>query len=82
MKGSLFITCFNDTLFPETGRAVVYLLERLGYTNFFLLSGENGGKKCYDPESMSVLLSSPFPSLESMLPFLTRTVLPQSSSVQ
>jgi L-lactate dehydrogenase complex protein LldE len=27
---SLFITCFNDTLFPETGRAVVGLLERLG----------------------------------------------------
>jgi len=27
---SLFITCFNDTLFPETGRAVVALLERLG----------------------------------------------------
>ena len=32
MKVSLFITCFNDTLFPETGRAVVHLLERLGYT--------------------------------------------------
>jgi L-lactate dehydrogenase complex protein LldE len=28
---SLFITCFNDTLFPETGRAVVKLLERLGH---------------------------------------------------
>jgi L-lactate dehydrogenase complex protein LldE len=27
---SLFITCFNDTLFPETGKAVVELLERLG----------------------------------------------------
>jgi L-lactate dehydrogenase complex protein LldE len=27
---SLFITCFNDTLFPQTGRAVVRLLERLG----------------------------------------------------
>ena len=27
---SLFITCFNDTLFPGTGRAVVALLERLG----------------------------------------------------
>ena len=27
---SLFITCFNDTLFPETGRATVRLLERLG----------------------------------------------------
>jgi L-lactate dehydrogenase complex protein LldE len=29
---SLFITCFNDTLFPETGRATVRLLERLGHT--------------------------------------------------
>lgn len=30
MRVSLFITCYNDTLFPETGRAVVRLLERLG----------------------------------------------------
>jgi L-lactate dehydrogenase complex protein LldE len=30
MHASLFITCYNDTLFPETGRAVVSLLERLG----------------------------------------------------
>ena len=29
-RAALFITCFNDTLFPETGRAVVELLERLG----------------------------------------------------
>jgi len=27
---SLFITCFNDTMFPQTGRAVVTVLERLG----------------------------------------------------
>jgi L-lactate dehydrogenase complex protein LldE len=31
MRISLFITCFNDTLFPETGRAMVRLLERLGH---------------------------------------------------
>ena len=31
MRASLFITCFNDTLFPETGIAVVRLLERLGH---------------------------------------------------
>ena len=31
MKVALFITCFNDTLFPDTGRAVVELLERLGH---------------------------------------------------
>jgi L-lactate dehydrogenase complex protein LldE len=30
VRASLFITCYNDTLFPETGRAVVALLERLG----------------------------------------------------
>ncbi len=30
MRVSLFITCFNDTLFPQTGQAVVRLLERLG----------------------------------------------------
>jgi L-lactate dehydrogenase complex protein LldE len=30
VRTSLFITCYNDTLFPETGRAVVVLLERLG----------------------------------------------------
>jgi L-lactate dehydrogenase complex protein LldE len=29
---SLFITCYNDTLFPNTGKAVVAVLERLGHT--------------------------------------------------
>jgi L-lactate dehydrogenase complex protein LldE len=28
----LFIACYNDTLFPETGKAVVRVLERLGHT--------------------------------------------------
>ncbi len=32
MRVSLFIGCFNDTLFPQTGRAVVEVLERLGHT--------------------------------------------------
>jgi len=36
MRASLFITCYNDTLFPETGRAVVRLLERLGVALDFL----------------------------------------------
>ncbi|MGZ4333753.1 MAG: (Fe-S)-binding protein [Gaiellaceae bacterium] len=31
MRIALFITCFNDTLFPATGRATVELLERLGH---------------------------------------------------
>lgn len=32
MTISLFIACYNDTLFPETGKAVVAVLERLGHT--------------------------------------------------
>ena len=35
MRISLFITCYNDLLFPETGIAVVKLLERLGHTVTF-----------------------------------------------
>jgi len=31
MRISLFITCYNDTLFPATGKAVVSVLERLGH---------------------------------------------------
>jgi L-lactate dehydrogenase complex protein LldE len=30
VRVSLFITCFNDTLFPQAGRATVSVLERLG----------------------------------------------------
>ncbi|MDT0382381.1 (Fe-S)-binding protein [Streptomyces sp. DSM 42041] len=30
MRVALFVTCVNDALYPETGRAVVRLLERLG----------------------------------------------------
>src|SRR3954467_15838356 len=30
MRAALFITCFNDTLFPDVGRATVTVLERLG----------------------------------------------------
>ncbi|PYC88004.1 Fe-S oxidoreductase [Streptomyces tateyamensis] len=32
MRIALFLTCFNDTMFPGTGRAVVEVLERLGHT--------------------------------------------------
>jgi L-lactate dehydrogenase complex protein LldE len=31
MRVALFVSCFNDTLFPDTGRAVVRVLERLGH---------------------------------------------------
>ncbi|KUL32136.1 hypothetical protein ADL12_23345 [Streptomyces regalis] len=32
MHIALFITCFNDMMFPRTGHAVTELLERLGHT--------------------------------------------------
>ena len=32
LRVSLFITCYNDTLFPQAGKAVVRVLERLGHT--------------------------------------------------
>lgn len=32
LRVSLFITCYNDTLFPKTGQSVVRVLERLGHT--------------------------------------------------
>jgi len=32
MRIALFVTCVNDLLYPDTGRAVVTLLERLGHT--------------------------------------------------
>ncbi|WP_242907003.1 (Fe-S)-binding protein [Actinomadura terrae] len=31
MKIALFLTCVNDTLYPDTGKAVVRLLRRLGH---------------------------------------------------
>lgn len=37
MRVALFLTCFNDTVFPGTGKAVVRLLERLGHTVEFPL---------------------------------------------
>jgi L-lactate dehydrogenase complex protein LldE len=38
MRVALFLTCFNDTVFPETGKAVVRLLERLGHEVDFPLA--------------------------------------------
>ena len=35
MRIHLFIACYNDTLFPRTGMAVVHLLERLGHEVVF-----------------------------------------------
>jgi L-lactate dehydrogenase complex protein LldE len=38
MRVALFLTCFNDTVFPDTGKAIVRLLERLGHEVDFPLA--------------------------------------------
>jgi L-lactate dehydrogenase complex protein LldE len=48
MRVSLFITCFNDTLFPGTGKAVVSLLERLGCTVDFPMDQTCCGQMHYN----------------------------------
>jgi L-lactate dehydrogenase complex protein LldE len=48
MRVSLFITCFNDTLFPRTGQAVVRLLERLGHTVDFPMEQTCCGQMHYN----------------------------------
>jgi L-lactate dehydrogenase complex protein LldE len=61
---ALFITCVNDTLFPEAGRATVRVLEGLGHTVVFpgeqtccgQIHGNSGyewnvSKGCTDPAS-------------------------------
>ncbi len=48
MRVSLFITCYNDTIFPQTGRAVVTLLERLGHRVEFPLEQTCCGQMHYN----------------------------------
>jgi L-lactate dehydrogenase complex protein LldE len=48
MRVALFITCFNDTIFPGTGRAVVRLLERLGHTVEFPMDQTCCGQMHYN----------------------------------
>jgi L-lactate dehydrogenase complex protein LldE len=48
MRVSLFITCFNDTLFPNTGKAVVRLLERLGHSVEFPMAQTCCGQMHYN----------------------------------
>jgi L-lactate dehydrogenase complex protein LldE len=55
---ALFITCFNDTMYPETGKAVVRLLERLGHTVEFpqaqTCCGQMHFNTGYRPEARSL----------------------------
>jgi len=48
LRISLFITCYNDTLFPQTGIAVVQVLERLGHTVDFPLAQTCCGQMHYN----------------------------------
>lgn len=48
MRISLFIACYNDTLFPETGKSVVRLLERLGHQVDFPLEQTCCGQMHYN----------------------------------
>jgi L-lactate dehydrogenase complex protein LldE len=59
LRVSLFITCYNDTLFPETGKAVVRVLERLGHTVVFpagqTCCGQMHWNTGYQAEAMPLL---------------------------
>lgn len=59
MRVSLFITCYNDTMFPATGQAVVRLLERLGHAVDFPLEqtccGQMHWNTGYQQEAMPLL---------------------------
>jgi L-lactate dehydrogenase complex protein LldE len=56
---ALFVTCVNDTLFPETGRATVALLERLGHEVVFPLEqtccGQMHANSGYGTEAMPLI---------------------------
>jgi L-lactate dehydrogenase complex protein LldE len=58
VRVALFVTCFNDTLFPQTGRAVVELLERLGCEVEFpeaqTCCGQMHGNSGYQHEATSL----------------------------
>ncbi len=59
MQVSLFITCFNDTLFPQTGQAVVHVLERLGHSVEFRQAqtccGQMHSNSGYPREALSLV---------------------------
>ena len=48
MRVALFLTCVNDTLYPDTGRAVVKLLTRLGVDVDFPMSQTCCGQAHYN----------------------------------
>ena len=59
MRVSLFVTCFNDTLFPDAGRATVAVLERMGCEVEFrpeqTCCGQMHGNSGYEAEADALL---------------------------
>ena len=59
MRISLFMPCYNDVLFPETGKAVVRVLERLGHAVEFreaqTCCGQMHWNSGYLRESLAIL---------------------------
>jgi L-lactate dehydrogenase complex protein LldE len=59
VRVALFVTCFNDTLFPATGQAVVRLLERLGHEVVFpegqTCCGQMHGNTGYEEHGRSLV---------------------------
>lgn len=59
MKVGLFVTCLNDTMFPETGKATVTLLNRLGVDVEFPTAqtccGQMHVNSGYVPEALPVV---------------------------
>jgi L-lactate dehydrogenase complex protein LldE len=56
---SLFVACYNDTLFPETGKAVVKVLERLGHEVEFRAAqtccGQMHYNTGYHPDAVAIM---------------------------
>ena len=63
LRISLFITCYNDTLFPKTGQAVVTVLERLGHSVEFRPAQTCCGQMHYN----SGYQADAFPLMEKFL---------------
>ena len=59
MRAALFVTCFNDTLFPDAGRATVAVLERLGCEVEFrpeqTCCGQMHGNSGYEDQAAALL---------------------------
>ena len=56
---SLFVACYNDTLFPDTGKAVVKVLERLGHKVEFreaqTCCGQMHYNTGYHPDALAIM---------------------------